>query len=310
MEVFTDSIDYAEQVLPGPVTWEMVKASDIPSPAPLFERLYETRPLHRTVVSGWDYWQYLLIAERPDQSQYDLVVGLSQENIELPDGLLCLSGSSRNLHGQRNRPWAGLPGNIHLTAFMAPDRIIEHFGAGFVVLAAVTVVDTIDDLDSLQGRASIKWVNDILIDGAKVAGVLAHSLSVEGRVTGAVLGIGLNVEQTPAVLPDRFVPKAASLRDFAENPAGCDCRLVLKPLSIHLARNYRLLCEGRFADLLYTYRHRSACLGKEIEIISDSLHGPEEIIASGALTGIGDNLELYLNGRREPVTRGRLVLKT
>src|SRR5207249_2775895 len=55
-------------------------------------------------------------------------------------------------------------------------------------------------------RATVKHPNDVLAGGRKVAGVLAEA--VEGRV---VLGIGVNVSQSPAQLPPDADPPATSL---------------------------------------------------------------------------------------------------
>ena len=83
-------------------------------------------------------------------------------------------------------------------------------------------MDTIDTIPELSGKAGIKWVNDVLIDGAKVSGVLAYTQQEGDNVTAATLGIGLNLKTTPRIDPSPFVPRAASLTDFCPNREYCE----------------------------------------------------------------------------------------
>jgi biotin-[acetyl-CoA-carboxylase] ligase BirA-like protein len=254
-------------------------------------------------------FRHIFVAEHAEKSQYDLIVSLCKENVDLPHGILCFAGSGSRFHGQRNREWDSPPGNIYLTAFFAPGREIDHFGPGFIILPAVSVIDTIDSISGLEGQASTKWVNDILIDGAKVAGVLTYTSAMAGDVTGVVLGIGLNVETKPQISPDPFAPKAASLSDHVHDAGLCNLKVVLRSLIDHLSRNYRLLADNRYVDLLDVYRRRSAVIGKEVTICTDDADSGSEVVASGVVEAIGENLELHLKGRSEPITRGRLILR-
>jgi biotin-(acetyl-CoA carboxylase) ligase len=203
-----------------------------------------------------------------------------------------------------------LEGNIHLSAFLAPGQKVDHFGVGFTILSAVSVVETIDFMEGLEKKASIKWVNDILIANAKVSGVLAHTQSQGEIVTSAVLGIGINVESTPHVERDPFVPGVASLRDFVPSSNKCNQRLVFNKLAPCLDRNYRLLLSGEYLRLLDFYRQRSQVIGREVSVYPDLGGVTSEELVSGRVISIGENLELYLEGVKTPVSKGRLVLKS
>ena len=210
----------------------------------VFQGLFKDKQCHEAEVASSHNWNTYCLTEASESSQYDLLVKLAQENTPLPDGLLCLAGEGLGFHGFRKRAWAAPPGNIYVSCYWAPNCKVVHAGVAWMVLAAVSVVDAIDLLPGLNGRASIKWVNDILIDGAKVCGVLAHSLTEGDVTTGAILGIGLNVTATPDVDSTPYVPKAACLSDFA----GEDCILTqataMSALSQALDANYRRLLSG------------------------------------------------------------------
>jgi biotin-(acetyl-CoA carboxylase) ligase len=148
-------------------------------------------------------------------------------------------------------------------------------------------------------------VNDIVIGGAKVCGVLAHSQAVQKTVTGAVLGIGLNVESTPIVAPTPYTPNVASLRNFVEDASSCSREAVFFTLIRILADNYARLLDGGYRRLLDRYCRRSGVIGKNVTVCFDDRF--RETV-SGKVERIGDELELYLENIDKPVSRGRLIL--
>lgn len=307
--IYTDDRDYADVILPGPEPWIPYDVSVAnPNLHHLIKSLYLTGPVFIKMSEGCGRWTHLFVVKHASSSHFDHLIELSQKENKLPDGILCLAGSGRNFHGQRQRPWAAIEGNIHLAAYLSPRRIIKNFHSGFPILAAVSLIDALDAFEPLRERAKIKWVNDILIDGAKVAGFLVHTQSLEDKVLSAILGIGLNVEKTPRIKADAFVPKVACLRDFYKEESGLNQAKVLFQLLRSLANNYDLLLNGHYETLLLAYRERSIVLGHRVKIMSDTPRKKSQKIASGTVVEIGENLELILKGHQEPVTSGRLIL--
>lgn len=310
MKIITDTPSGAAAIVGPypPFTRSAVGENPSGLAAPI-ARLFGEAPLY-VADSDDSTWSHLFIVGEAAASQYDAVVDLRQQGAELPHGILCLALSGTRFHGQRGRNWASPPGNLYLTACFTPGQPIINFGTGFCILAAVSLIDAIDAVPSLSGKAGIKWVNDIFIDDAKVAGYLTYTQNMSGMVTAAVIGIGLNVETTPAVPPDPFVPAVTSIAEMC--PAGETCRQadLFVSLTDALAGNYRLLKAGHYAGLLDTYRERSIIMGRQVDIVSDPAAGSSERIASGRVVDIGENLEIYLEGNSTPVTRGRLILKS
>jgi len=126
-------------------------------------------------------------------------------------GTLVTAGEQSAGRGRQGRTWAAAPGRALLLSLVLrvererssrrpPEAADRATAFALVPLAAgVATAETVGD------HARIKWPNDVLVDGRKVAGIL-----VEGRPqeAWAVLGIGLNV----AIRPDDFPPE---LRDTA-----------------------------------------------------------------------------------------------
>lgn len=97
--------------------------------------------------------------------------------------------------GRRGRAWVSPPGNLHATLLLTdpapPDRAAE---LSFV--AALAVHDAIASrASSLVQRLRLKWPNDVLLDGAKVAGILLEA-EMSGRLS-VVVGIGVNCRYRP-----------------------------------------------------------------------------------------------------------------
>jgi BirA family biotin operon repressor/biotin-[acetyl-CoA-carboxylase] ligase len=310
MKVYTDSTNFADLMVWG-ATWRLYEpAAATQEIRRLNAAVFGERPVQEAEVQTRQRWQYLLASASSHRSQYDLLIDLRRQGQAFPDGVLCLAGAGNGLHGLRQRPWAAEAGNIHLSVHFVPDRLVTDSGIPFMVLAAVSVVDAIDSVSGLTETAGIKWVNDILLDNAKVAGVLAYTEGAGKSVDAAVLGIGLNVETTPTVAGTPFVPRVGAIRDFLSAPGVCTQGAVFEALIAALDHNYQLLLDGRVSDLMNRYRERSVVVGKAVTVCVDDASSPPVIIATGRVEEIGDNLELFVAGHDTPVTRGRLILES
>lgn len=100
--------------------------------------------------------------------------------------------------GRRGRSWESPAGNLYATLLLvnpaSPGRAPE---LSFV--AALAVQDALDRIaPELAGRITLKWPNDVLADGAKLAGILIEGESAASRPLVAAVGIGLNCAHHPA----------------------------------------------------------------------------------------------------------------
>jgi len=256
--------------------------------------------------SGYRFpgWRQLLVRGTAPASQYDQLIQLLRAGTAIPDRTACIAAEGSGFHGFRGRAWSALRGNVHLAVHFAPRREIERFDTAFMALAAISLAEAVDSVPNMQGRARIKWVNDILVGGRKVGGVLAYTQSRGRAVEAVVLGLGLNVEATPDVERSAFVPAVGSLRDFA----AVSTSRVLIALLCRLDSNYMQLLGEGFQPIMDRYRSLSAVLGQEVTIYPELGSGPAKAFAAGRVHGIGDSLELHLDGRTEPVRSGRLLL--
>jgi BirA family transcriptional regulator, biotin operon repressor / biotin---[acetyl-CoA-carboxylase] ligase len=116
-------------------------------------------------------------------------------------------------HGRRGRAWETGRGNLAASLVIPDieDRPVAAglgFVAGLALNAAITAVaprvsarTALDGYEAPGNRLALKWPNDVLLDGAKLAGVLVEVQALEGAGLTAVIGIGVNVAAAPVDTP-------------------------------------------------------------------------------------------------------------
>jgi BirA family transcriptional regulator, biotin operon repressor / biotin---[acetyl-CoA-carboxylase] ligase len=102
--------------------------------------------------------------------------------------------------GRRGSHWSSPPGNLYATLLLDDPGPAEH-APELSFVAALAVHDAIIDCaPAVRERLTLKWPNDLLCDGAKLAGILIESESVTGRLAVAI-GVGVNCLHHPAQTP-------------------------------------------------------------------------------------------------------------
>ncbi|MGI3168158.1 biotin--[acetyl-CoA-carboxylase] ligase [Pseudooceanicola sp. C21-150M6] len=164
--------------------------------------------------------------------------------------------------GRRGRAWAMPPGNFAANLVLplsdTPDRIALRSFTAALALRDATAMAT--------GRAeglSLKWPNDVLLNGGKMAGILLETLQSGGRVAGVSIGIGVNL----AGAPDASEVEARALRPvslLAETGARVTPEEFLDLLAPAFARYETQLTTYGFAPIRTEWLKDAAFLGQEI----------------------------------------------
>lgn len=115
-----------------------------------------------------------------------------------PGGLAILACRQTQGRGRAGREWRSRPGNLHLSVLLRPEGPAREI-AGHALLAAVALHEAATH--HAPGRPlRLKWPNDLMEEGAKLAGILAEaSLDPAGRIAHLVLGFGVNLAHAPEV---------------------------------------------------------------------------------------------------------------
>ena len=165
--------------------------------------------------------------------------------------------------GTRQKNWASpKDSNLYATFYFCVPKTFTFFHN----LAQLLSISCSKVLETLDFKPKLKWPNDILIDGKKVAGILCELLDLEDR-KGIVLGIGLNVNM-PKELTDRVSQEATSLAQIGLKKLSLDSLLskILEQLSLDLDT---LELEG-FQSFHSFYNERLAFKG---ELLQRNLEG-------------------------------------
>jgi BirA family biotin operon repressor/biotin-[acetyl-CoA-carboxylase] ligase len=157
--------------------------------------------------------------------------------------------------GRRGRSWESPAGNLYASILLRPQRpAAESAALGFA--AVIAVGNVIAPL--VKGAVQHKWPNDLLIDGAKVMGML---LEMQGTADPfVVLGIGVNIVSHPANTPY----PATDLLDSGAAPIAPQA--LLERILGALVPLYDAWAANGFAALLPAWKRRAAGLGQPIEV--------------------------------------------
>jgi BirA family biotin operon repressor/biotin-[acetyl-CoA-carboxylase] ligase len=120
-----------------------------------------------------------------------------------PHGTLVTANEQSAGRGRQGRGWSAPAGRGLLMSVVLRDP-----PSPLALIAGVAVAEVAQATDAQRRVARVKWPNDVLLDGRKVAGILVESRPQE---RWAVLGIGLNVALTPSMLGGELIGRAASL---------------------------------------------------------------------------------------------------
>ncbi|MFN7177424.1 MAG: biotin--[acetyl-CoA-carboxylase] ligase [Thermaurantiacus sp.] len=203
----------------------------------------------------------------------------------LADGQWVLARRQTAGRGRRGRNWAGDPRNLAATCLLrlAPEDSRPHL---FSFVAALALHQACAQFVPAQ-RLWLKWPNDLLLDGAKLSGIL---LEREGEVLAA--GFGVNLAVAPPV-PGRQTIALADAIDAAP-PHPESFLIQLDAALCHWRRSWR--AEG-FALIRSAWLARAHAIGTWLE--TSGAAGP----ARGRFEGLGDDGELVLRD-----AAGRLLL--
>lgn len=162
--------------------------------------------------------------------------------------------------GRRARAWIMPEGNLAATLIYQPDAspadaAKRSFMAANALYHALRKVAPDADL-------ALKWPNDVLLDGGKVAGILLESASSGQKVDWLAIGIGVNLAGHPAVVNDSGSGAPVNLRD--QTGLTIAPETFLTHLATAFAAQEALFAAGGFARIRQDWLQHAARLGEQI----------------------------------------------
>ena len=176
--------------------------------------------------------------------------------------------------GRLGRSWSSPPGNLYVSVVLRPPGLAPRRAElGFV--AALAVADAVDAALPAPMRAAVKWPNDILLDGAKLAGIL-----LESDADTVIAGFGVNIASAPTNA--RYPTTALALH------APATVEQTLTALLTALDRWWQVWLQQGFAPVRNAWLTRGPRLGQPVTVQQGGAR------RRGRFAGLGEDGALLL----------------
>jgi BirA family biotin operon repressor/biotin-[acetyl-CoA-carboxylase] ligase len=172
-----------------------------------------------------------------------------------PEGAVVLADYQTAGRGRRGRAWSAPAGRALLLSLVLRPTIPLARWPEIGLAAGCAVAEGIEGASDVVPQ--LKWPNDVLVDGRKVAGVLAEGAA--GPSPFVILGIGVNVSQADGEWPPELVERATALVTHAP---GIQRVPLLTAILARLATWYDVLLAHGFEPVRAAWRRRAALGGR------------------------------------------------
>lgn len=198
------------------------------------------------------------------------------------EGTTVIAEEQKSGRGRLGRKWISPYGGIWFSIILRP-KINPVDASKATLLAAVAVTDAIINLTGL--KVKIKWPNDILVEGKKLAGILTEMDAEFDKINFLILGIGVNANIDLEIFPSDFRDKTTSLKSLLNK--NINRKILLADILKELEKSYFNFLKDRpdnsFAKIVQSRWHDlDGIAGSNIKVmISDK-------VIEGTANGIND----------------------
>ena len=151
--------------------------------------------------------------------------------------------------------------NVYMSIILKPENVTNYPFPNLTQYLSVVLCKVLEKEFSL--KPSIKWPNDILVENAKISGILAESCMVKNKIEGIVLGLGLNVnlkQETLACIDQNATSIGVLMGQ------QYDVEKILRKICDEFFENYDAFIKSGFEYIKTEYINRCGFLGKNILI--------------------------------------------
>jgi BirA family biotin operon repressor/biotin-[acetyl-CoA-carboxylase] ligase len=214
----------------------------------------------------------------------------------LPEGTVVIADHQTCGRGRQGRSWHSEPKTgVYLSVLLKPDLPPENL-ACLTLMAGVATISAIPQ----QTSAKLKWPNDILLNGKKIAGILCECIAEPGTHPAVIVGIGINLNHTG--FPKNIQDIATSLK--METGKNVDRTELILSLLQNLDSEYKDFLQGKRENLIRKWTEQSDMFGKTVTV---SQKGK---IQTGTAIGLNPQGKLILqtpDGKQHLLDSGELL---
>lgn len=171
---------------------------------------------------------------------------------------LFIADTQKQAYGRFGRPFFAKSGQgIYMSLLFHPNRHFDEFPKYTIITASACIkaIETLTDK-----TVSVKWINDIYLNGKKVSGILSEAINnmESGEISSVIIGVGLNFSIPQEQFPEEIIQKATSI--FVQEKTT----ITRNQLISNIWKNFFEYSNQEKTDYLKLYREKSFVLGKKV----------------------------------------------
>ncbi len=252
--------------------------------------------LRAALVAPAGPWAALEVVDTTGSTNADLLAAARAGGI---DRTVLVAEHQHAGRGRHAREWSSPPrAGLWFSVLLRPAGVPLDVLGWLPLLTGLAVAEAVQRVAEVA--VTLKWPNDVLIEGRKLGGILAEVAGTSPE-PAVVVGLGLNVSLRAEELP---VPTATSLALAAASCTDRDpiLRAVLRALADREARWRSLRGDPVRSELAADYRARCSTLGQEVEVAL-----PRDTVLRGEAVDVDDQGRLVVretSGAEQAVSAG------
>lgn len=223
---------------------------------------------------------------------------------DLCDGAVVIAEKQSKGRGRMGRSFDSAKGGIYMSIVLKPKLLADELSC-ITAMSAVALCRAIEKISGLC--VQIKWTNDIIANGKKLAGILTETeFAHPGREPEKVIvGIGVNVNRKAESFCKEISSIASSIYEETGKKVSV-CSLIVEIIKQMDAMYSSLLCKEKTEFLSY-YRRACVTVGKEVKLLWQGRE-PEKAYAIEIDDSFGLVVELF-DGKRKTVKTGEVSVR-
>ncbi len=199
---------------------------------------------------------------------YDEIGSTNDRAMELaerhsPEGTIVIADSQSRGKGQMGRTWHSPRGTgIYLSMILRP-AVPPRDALKITLLCAVAAAETLIQLTGLEVR--IKWPNDIMVNGKKIAGILAEMNAGKNCVNYVIAGVGINVTTREEMFPEaiRNIATSVLIESGREISRAEMVRIFLEKFELR----YLAFLRGESEGILARWKEYAGIMGENSSLV-------------------------------------------
>lgn len=261
--------------------YRLAKTTDLPVP-------WELAKILKTSIVG----KSLIIFRENIDSTQSLALRLAEKGGNI-HGLVVIAEQQTSGRGRMKRKWLSPKGGVWLSVVLKP-LVSLTMSTMLPFVAALAVCDAIRQ--STKADATLKWPNDVMMAGKKVAGILLDMSAEADMINYVVIGIGINanVETSKLKVDRQNKPEITSIRQSIGRNVN---RLELTALVLEKLEMYYSVLEKYGSEpIIREWRARSDMLGKKVTVVQ------QDRTYSGVAADINEDGSLLLKTKDQEIS--------